>query len=991
MSADRATSKMTYRRFTKAHLSATTLMVLLGTVSIVAAATGQWLFAVVGLVAQMLTILLVVILGFSITSQRLVAQSHKTRAHLGKNYRRTLASRSVPVRSTPALTTTTSPSEVPYSEGALEFWSEKLRSERGQLQWFIQMSMQTRLEGSREVLAYAATSNRYDFAQLGDLLESTRIPLYRANALAALESVVWKPALLGLARVLYSNRLTPVDLLDSLTLFQIAEEFYGLNNLRKGMDRSLYGDLLANQGQFDEARRVLSPVTGDEAWNYSQRVLALNALNPSVCGTAKHRSEWLDSLNELLATDDLAPIYFEDDREPTFSTIRCDAPPIVLAEMPKLSVIMPIYEPDASTDVAIASLLAQTWTNLEILIIDDASPTTDSEGRPTDYRERLEYWARRDPRITLRRFEQNRGAYAVRNEGVDMATGEFLTIADKDDWHHPQKYELQARELLENPAIPANMTNWVRVDESMRFEIRSGTGKVVYPSFASVMLRREQVLSKLGYWDTVRKGADAEFKARFATVFGYELAPSRRSPMAFSLLGDGNLTRADMGAGYLSPDRRAYSRAYRAWHARIAAGEESPYLPKHPEVRPFIAPRSFLPERAELPPAVFDVIFMSEFGFMAGNSTSLRQEIQVALDHGLRVGIIPVQNGLIASAAKRQFHPRIEELVLDGRIERLSLQDSARADLLIIRWPASLQLLPASTSDIAVDSIVVVANHMPYEVDGSRRSYEVRRVSANIQAIFGQRPLWASQSETIERHLDPLVPLQECAPFTWKGIIEPADWGTRGPVDTGRTPIIGRHGRDESGKWPSSAEDFARIYPTDGSVLVKMMGGAKTPFAQGHLPEDPGAHWEVIPFNGMPVEEYLRSIDFFVYYHSDGLVEAFGMSILEAINQGTVAILPPHFEPVFGKAAVYAKPGEVQDTIRSLWDEDAYANQRERGFDFIRRECTPEAFVLRLSRLGVARASSQGTEQTDHGVSRAQRLADRLDSDLLGPAQSTRI
>ena len=44
------------------------------------------------------------------------------------------------------------------------------------------------------------------------------------------------------------------------------------------------------------------------------------------------------------------------------------------------------------------------------------------------------------------------------------------------------------------------------------------------------------------------------------------------------------------------------------------------------------------------------------------------------------------------------------------------------------------------------------------------------------------------------------------------------------------------------------------------------MGGARTPIDQGHLPTDPGPHWTVIPFNGMPVTDYLQSLDFFVYY-----------------------------------------------------------------------------------------------------------------------------
>ena len=130
------------------------------------------------------------------------------------------------------------------------------------------------------------------------------------------------------------------------------------------------------------------------------------------------------------------------------------------------------------------------------------------------------------------------------------------------------------------------------------------------------------------------------------------------------------------------------------------------------------------------------------------------------------------------------------------------------------------------------------------------------------------------------------------------------------------------------------------------------MGGARTPIDQGHLPTDPGPHWTVIPFNGMPVPDYLQSLDFFVYYHSDDLVEAFGMSILEAINQGAVAVLPPHFEPIFKDAAVYAKPKDVIPTVLELLTEaENYAAQQQRGFDFIKTECTPSAYMRRLDLL----------------------------------------
>ena len=906
--------------------------------AVVAASLRWWTLVVLAFTVLLLVAVLILILGFNRVSYRLINYSKK----LAKQMRN---AKSQP----PRVSTETRLSPI---HGSAWYWSKQLRSVKGQLNWFITMSMQTRLHGAREVLAYAATKDQYNYRALGALLESARIPMYRQNVIEHLRPLLAKRVFLGLGRVLYSQRRNEMDFLDALTIYELTEEIYGPEAIQGGPDRSIYGDLLIWRGRHDKALTVLGPQGRDAAWTFSQQLLRLNALNPNLTGDAKRRHEWLESLNDLLGQHGLAPLRFRDLENPSFFDISCEAPAAHTQDGPKISVIMPIYEPDEATDLAIRSLLDQTWRNLEIIIVDDASPSTDHAGNPTPYRQQLEGWVASDSRVRVHFAGENRGAYSVRNDGLDMATGEFVTIADKDDWHHPQKFEFQASYLMENPDQVATMTNWVRVDPEMKFLIRSGTGKIVYQSFASLMFRREPVMEKLGYWDAVRKGGDAEFRARLEAVFGQEIWPAWQPPMAFSLLGTDNLTSADMGAGYLSPDRRAYSRAYKAWHQQIIEGESDPYMPKQPESRRFVAPPSFLPERASLGTPHFDVVFMSEFGFMAGNSTSLRQEIQVALDHGLKVGVLPVQNGLFARAASRQFHPKLEEMVLSGQVERISLDTAATADLVVVRWPASLYLDPGTHSKVETQQVVVVANHIPYEVSGERRSYDIREVSANLEATFGIRPTWAAQSETIEGYLEPLVPPKELAPFTWKGIIEPGDWTNARGADPSRAPVIGRHARDEEGKWPSSKADFQRIYPTDGSVHVQVMGGAKTPVEQGHLPAEPGEHWTVIPFNGMPVPEYLQSLDFFVYYHSDGLVEAFGMSILEAINQGAVAVLPPHFKPIFKDAAVYAKPKDVIPTVLELWeDAENYAAQQQRGFDFISNECTPSAYMRRLELL----------------------------------------
>src|SRR5699024_8829502 len=74
--------------------------------------------------------------------------------------------------------------------------------------------------------------------------------------------------------------------------------------------------------------------------------------------------------------------------------------------------------------------------------------------------------------------------------------------------------------------------------------------------------------------------------------------------------------------------------------------------------------------------------------------------------------------------------------------------------------------------------------------------------------------------------------------------------------------------------------------------------------------------------------EFLSGLDFFVYYHDPRWVEAFGRTILEALASGVVAVLPPHFEVLFGDAALYAEPRDVRMVVEQMRaDRTAYDHQ----------------------------------------------------------------
>ena len=106
----------------------------------------------------------------------------------------------------------------------------------------------------------------------------------------------------------------------------------------------------------------------------------------------------------------------------------------------KISVIVPVYNSISCLERCVRSICAQTYRNLEILLIDDGS---------TDGTDALcEQLAKEDARI--RTFhKRNGGASSARNVGIEMASGLYLGFIDSDDYIEPDMYELMSRAMQE--------------------------------------------------------------------------------------------------------------------------------------------------------------------------------------------------------------------------------------------------------------------------------------------------------------------------------------------------------------------------------------------------------------------------------------------------------------------------------------------------------------------------------------------------------------
>ncbi|WP_264554433.1 glycosyltransferase family 2 protein [Flavobacterium sp. N1861] len=113
--------------------------------------------------------------------------------------------------------------------------------------------------------------------------------------------------------------------------------------------------------------------------------------------------------------------------------------------MKKLSVIMPVYNGELYIEEAINSIVNQTFTDFDLIILNDNS----SDGTVAI----IEKIREKDNRIILINKTKNEGPANLRNEGIEMAKTEYVALLDADDIAMPTRFEKQINILDTNPSL----------------------------------------------------------------------------------------------------------------------------------------------------------------------------------------------------------------------------------------------------------------------------------------------------------------------------------------------------------------------------------------------------------------------------------------------------------------------------------------------------------------------------------------------------------
>lgn len=363
----------------------------------------------------------------------------------------------------------------------------------------------------------------------------------------------------------------------------------------------------------------------------------------------------LDHINRLYAARGLAPLCKADPAAPlSLRNLAARAAAPGLPDIGKVSVIIPAWNAAGFIGHALAGLQAQTYRNLEILVVDDCSPD--------DTFAVVQRLAQDDPRIVPLRAPQNGGAYPARNIGLQHATGDFLTTHDADDWSHPQKIEQQLAPLAADAGVMASAVYWVRCRPDLRVTTNWKLSEnVLHWSYSSFLFRRA-VYERIGLWDAVRAGADTEYVWRFERTFGPEafVRVQRGVPLAWALDDDTSLTRSK--ATHISTNHHGLRHVYREvaqyWLAKPEAERLAGGAAKHAMI-----PREMT--AGAQPPRLLDLHLA---GNLADPAVAARIVAAVAARPGARIGVTHLPE---AGGPTGHFRPEVMELAEAGRLDLL--------------------------------------------------------------------------------------------------------------------------------------------------------------------------------------------------------------------------------------------------------------------------------------------------------------------------------
>lgn len=781
-----------------------------------------------------------------------------------------------------------------------------------------------RLADSGDVspMALAKTALRYEYADIENVLariasagtlsaadiERAAASPDTADITAMSSSGMYALAYLVIGREI--DELTTVRAADLFALARRVAERDGTANEHGDLDLQVN----VRAGRLDYVRRHLDQRDISPWVRWATSTDLLHAGSDSAA--------WLTAFNEPFVRRGIAPVQIADPRSP-FDSVHTEAKARSV-HGPLVSIVMPVFSPSPSLVTAVRSLVQQTWANLQVIMVDDASPA--------EYAPVFAEAQALDERVEYVRMASNGGAYRARNHGVSLATGELVGFQDADDWSHPERIERQMRLLDSDPTIVATLSKAIRLYDDLHI---TKIGSFPFEKNApSLLFRRHQVVDRLGRYDDLRKAADTEFIERIAAVYGPGSVVTLEEPLALYQLTDGSLSRADFRIGWHRAARVSYHAGLRHWHRSIVRDGAEPII-EGAGGRAFPAPPEFL--GVPYPDEPLDIAVLADWRAGIVEHTGLPAEVEALAKSGLRIGL--TRGEALRHAAVKRSYPRaaILDVLAAGHASWAPLGVDLAPTVLLVRDP-QLVAVPRVESAVAMrpTRVIVVADQAP------GTTYGPTTVERVVGDTFGHPTEWLPASQAIADALRTAGAAGVIHPARLTEVATPTRFPFR-PRE-GR-PVVGICDGSQFAVDRADRSGLLHLFPDDGRHDVRLL----------EQPNRTSSHadrsWLGFAPGMLSATEFLDQCDFYV-----GLPAKAGANllrpILDAMSRGCVPIVHASYAPQLGESALYYGDRSVATIVNEVWGDPAsFAARQGAALTFCHNEISGGAFASAMTQL----------------------------------------
>jgi hypothetical protein len=219
--------------------------------------------------------------------------------------------------------------------------------------------------------------------------------------------------------------------------------------------------------------------------------------------------------------------------------------------IPLVTIIVPMYNVELYINNCIISLLNQSYDNIEIILVDDCS--IDNTKKIAD-----DFGEKYPLKIKVIHNQKNMGTYKSINNGIVISSGEYITIIGADDQFTVNKVEKQVKILISNLNYVACFCEYKRIHYITKKVLLKNVGE------STIMFRRK-IIEKIGYYDSVRFGADSEYYDRIKAVYGKNRTFIIKNVLYLALYRPNSLISSGISIDG-SIFRSDYIKKYSNWH-----------------------------------------------------------------------------------------------------------------------------------------------------------------------------------------------------------------------------------------------------------------------------------------------------------------------------------------------------------------------------------------------------------------------------------------